>query len=145
MSYTTNFPFDTPANYTYDSNKIEVTGSVAKLKNQTGDVDFTEDFADDTGFTYDAAKAEFTGGLVRQKSLAIIENYLQEFTSDSGFTYDSAKAEFASGLARQKTQRPANATCGATYTNDINLNWGDGTLTGTAFGGAPNGVNPARV
>lgn len=136
MSYTTNFPFTTPSNYTYDNTKIEVTGGVAKLKNQVGDVDFTEDFADDTGFTYDAAKAEFTGGLVRQKLTAIIENYLQSFASDSGFTYDAAKSEFASGLARQKSQRPANATCGATYTNDVNLNWGNGTLTGTAIGGA---------
>jgi hypothetical protein len=39
-------------------------------------------------------------------------------------------------LVRQKDTRPANFGCGATYTNDINLNWGGGVLTGTAFGGA---------
>ena len=33
MSITQNFPFTTPSNYTYDTDLIEVTGGVAKLKN----------------------------------------------------------------------------------------------------------------
>lgn len=136
MSSVTTYPFTTPGNYTYDTAKVEVDGGVAKLLLQQVDVDFTEDFADDTDFTYDAAKAEFSGGKVQQKENAIIENYSQPFTSDSGFTYNSALVEFASGLARQKSQRIANATFGATYTTSINGSWGNGVLTGTAYNGA---------
>lgn len=62
------FPFTTPANYTYDPTKIEITGGKAKLKLQQGNIDFIEDFADDTDFTYDSDKAEFSGGKVQQKA-----------------------------------------------------------------------------
>jgi len=41
-----------------------------------------------------------------------------------------------SEIMRQKNQVPDNASCYATYTSDINLTYGNGTLTGTAFGGA---------
>ena len=99
MSTTLTIPYTTPANYTYDAAKVEITGGKAKLLLLEGDVDFTQTFASDVGFTYDAAKAEFTGGKVQQKDL-----------------------------------RATDATCGATYTNDINLNWGNGTLTGTGTG-----------
>ena len=67
MSIELNYPFDIPGNYIYDSNKIEVSGGSARIKLRQDDVDFTEDFADDTDFTYDSDEAEFTGGLVRQK------------------------------------------------------------------------------
>lgn len=62
------FPFDTPSNYTYDSNKIAITGGKAQLKliDYPGN-DFQEDFADDIGFVYDSDKAEFSGGQVEQK------------------------------------------------------------------------------
>jgi hypothetical protein len=109
-------------------------GASLLLINNPGQ-NFTEDFTDDTGFTYDPAKAEFVGGLLRQKANSITENYNQDFASDVGFTYDSAKAEFASGVCRQKSQRPAGATFGATYTNDMNGSWGNGILTGTPNGG----------
>ena len=96
-----NFPFDTPSNYTYDSNKIEIIGGKAKLKLQQADLPFTETFDSDTGFTYDNTKAEFTGGKVQQKN-----------------------------------KRPSGATFYASYNSNINGNWGNGVLTGTANGGA---------
>jgi hypothetical protein len=137
MSITTIYPFTTPADYVYNTSLIEITGGEAKLKLvDNPDQDFTEDFSDDTGFIYDSAKAEFVGGVCRQKSNNITENYNQSFSADTGFTYDNTKSEFTGGVCRTKDQRPANSTCGATYTNDINLNWGNGTLTGTAVGGA---------
>jgi hypothetical protein len=102
MSVTRQYSFTTPADYIYDTALVEITGGEAKLKLvDYPDLDFTEDFADDTGFTYDAAKAEFVGG-----------------------------------VCQQKDQRPVDSTFGATYTNSINGNWGNGTLTGTAGGGA---------
>lgn len=58
------FPFTNPANYTYDSNKIDISGGKAKLALQQDDIDFTEDFVDDTDFTYDSNKSEFSGGQV---------------------------------------------------------------------------------
>ena len=66
MSVTKIYPFDTPANYTYDTDKIEVTGGVAKLKLQSDSLPFIENFDNDTGFTYDNTKAEFIGGKVQQ-------------------------------------------------------------------------------
>ena len=108
MSLSIEFPYTTESNYTFDNTKIELDAGKAKLKLQQDDVDFTEDFADDTDFTYDSDLAEFTGGLVRQKD-----------------------------------QRPANATFGASYTNNINGNWGNGILTGTAYNGA--GVSNGKL
>lgn len=62
------FPFDTPGNYTFDSNKVEITGGKAQLKliDNPGN-DFQEDFSSDVGFTYDSDRSEFTGGQVQQK------------------------------------------------------------------------------
>jgi len=96
------YTFTTPTNYTYDTDKVEITGGKAQLKltDNAGET-FTEDYADDTDFTYDSDKAEFDSGQVQQKS-----------------------------------QSQANATFGATYTTDIDGSWGDGTLKGTAAGGA---------
>lgn len=102
MSIIINYPFTTAGNYTYDTDKVEITGGVGKLKiNDDPNQDFTEDFVDDTGFTY-----------------------------------DNTKAEFSSGKVQQKNQRVTDSTCGATYTNSVDLNWGDGTLTGNTIGGA---------
>jgi len=53
------------------------------------------------------------------------------------YTYDSNKIEFINGKAQLKNQQDTTATSGATYTTDINLNnWSNGTLIGTAVGGA---------
>lgn len=50
----------------YNTDKIEIVGDKFQLKLQQDDIDFTEDFADDTGFTYDSNLAEFPGGQVQQ-------------------------------------------------------------------------------
>lgn len=61
------FPFDNPANYTFDSNKILISGGKAQLKlTDSSGNDFEEDFSNDTGFTYDPSLAEFVGGQVQQ-------------------------------------------------------------------------------
>lgn len=69
MSEQIAYNFTTSTNFTFDSSKVDFTGSLAQLKVVATAESFSEDFADDTGFTYDSAKAEFTGGLVRQKDL----------------------------------------------------------------------------
>jgi hypothetical protein len=102
MSQTISYPFTTTTNYTFDSNKIEVTGGVAQLK-------------------------PINNGA---------QSFIQPFTSDTGFTYDATKTEFSGGLLQQVSQQPTNSLSWATYTTDINLNYGGGTLTGTATGGA---------
>jgi len=101
MSSQISYPFTTPSNYTYDSDKIEIISGSAKLKrdenpNQT----FNEDFADNTNFTYDSDYSEFTGGLIQQ------------------------------------IDRKGDCTISASYYVDIDADWGEGVLTGTAFGGA---------
>jgi hypothetical protein len=53
------------SNASYDSNLIQISGSTFKLKLQENNVDFTEDFENDTGFTYNSLYAEFISGLVR--------------------------------------------------------------------------------
>lgn len=63
----TEYPFNVPANYDYDSDLIEVTGGKASLKLQEGDIDFTQSCENDIGFTYDNTKSEFLSGMVRQK------------------------------------------------------------------------------
>jgi hypothetical protein len=126
------FDFSISGEYTKTNTQIS-DGKVILAEAQL-EKEVTEDFDSDSGFDYDDTKAEFVGGLVRQKANDITENFLQEFTSDAGFTYDNTKAEFASGLARTKSQRPTNATFGATYTDNINGSWGNGGLNGTGIG-----------
>lgn len=62
--------------------------------------------------------------------------FIQDFSSSTGFTYDPTKAEFVGGVVRQVANLPAGATLYASYTSSIDANWGGGTLTGTATGGA---------
>lgn len=59
--------YATSSNFSFDSSLIEFSGGKAKLKLQTANEEFTEDFADDTGFTYDSDLSEFVAGLLRQK------------------------------------------------------------------------------
>src|SRR3990167_888374 len=59
------------------------------------------------------------------------------FTTPGDFTYDTTKVEITGGKAKLLDLTPSNATCGATFTSNINLNnWSAGTVTGTATGGA---------
>ncbi len=67
--HTITYPFTNPANYTFDSARVELTGSQAELRPVTGaPAGFVQDFDSDAGFTYDTAAAEFTGGAVQQKA-----------------------------------------------------------------------------
>jgi len=78
---------------------------------------------------------EFLAGKCQYKLKDLTgQTFDQDFSNDTGFTYDSAKAEFSGGQVQQKTQRPTNATFGATYTSNINGSWGDGSLAGTGTG-----------
>ncbi len=68
MSIVTTFPFDNPSNYTLVNAAVGLgTGKLSLV--DLAALQFTEDFADDTGFTYDNTKTEFTSGLMRQKDL----------------------------------------------------------------------------
>lgn len=66
MSTTTTFPFTTAGNYTYDADKIEVTGGVAQLKLEPEADSYTEAFTADTGHTYDNTKVTFAAGKASQ-------------------------------------------------------------------------------
>jgi hypothetical protein len=84
MSFTKQYAFVDPNNYTFDSDLIEFTESQKprlKLSNNPGQ-DFVEDFADDTGHVYDSNAAEFVGGKYQQKDKQL-EN------SQSWATYDN--------------------------------------------------------
>lgn len=60
------------------------------------------------------------------------------FPFDTELNYiKTSLLEFSSGKCQVSDKTPINTTCGATYTNDINLQgWSKGPLTGTAVGGA---------
>ncbi len=66
MSLSTTINYNVSGDFTFDSSKVEFTGSLAQLKLQQAALSFNETFDSDTGFTYDSSKAEFTGGLVQQ-------------------------------------------------------------------------------
>lgn len=100
MSIPLTFNYNDSADYDFPDT-IDITGGKAQLKLLENNVDFTEDFADDTGHTYESDKSEFIGG-----------------------------------LNRQIDKRPANAVFYASYTNNENGSWGNGTLTGTLGGSA---------
>lgn len=58
--------YDTPGNFTYDTDLIEIVGGKAQLKLLEALAAFNEDFANDTDFIYNAAEAEFSGGQIQQ-------------------------------------------------------------------------------
>jgi hypothetical protein len=94
------------------------------------------EFDTPSDYIFDNTKISISGGKAQLKLQEADLPFTEDFVSDVGFTYDNTKAEFTGGMVRQKDQRPTNSTCGATYTTNINLNWGNGTLTGTSYGGA---------
>lgn len=87
-------------------------------------------------FVFDASKIEIVGGLAKLKLLELDEDFVETFDSDVGFSYDNAKTEFVGGEVRQLDQRPANATFAANYGASVDGNWGNGSLAGSAVGGA---------
>jgi len=68
MSLHAIFPFTTPENYEYDSDKIEIIGGVARLKlvDDPGN-NFEQNFISSDGFTFDPDRVEFSGGTLQQK------------------------------------------------------------------------------
>ena len=105
MSLQTVYPFNTPANYTYDSDKIEITGGKAKLKLQHAELPFTEDFADDTGFIYNSDLAEFIGGQVQQKSII-------EAICGANFNTDINLEDWSGGVVTGTAYNGAGITSG---------------------------------
>jgi hypothetical protein len=63
-----NYPFEIISKYLFNSNEIKISGGEVGLKLNQIDVDFTEDFEDDTGFIYDTNIFEFVSGTLRQKN-----------------------------------------------------------------------------
>jgi len=63
-------------------------------------------------------------------------NKIYNFENPSEYVYDSDKINILDGIVSLKTVIPDYYTCGATYTDNINLNWGKGNLTGISVGGA---------
>jgi len=104
---TLNFPFTNIENYTVDTDEMNIVAGKMKLALQQDDVDFVEDFADDTDFIYDSDLAEF---------------------------FDEEEDPLL--LVRQKNKRPTNAIFYASFTNGKDASWGEGTLTGTLGGNA---------
>lgn len=91
-----------------------------------------------TGLTYNTTLLEIVNSNLQLKLQDNPgQNFIQNFASGTGFIYDSDKAEFSGGQVQQKDQVPANAICGATYDEDVNLEaWSGGVVTGDAQGGA---------
>jgi len=56
-----------PTDFVYNAGEITISGSALQLLLQSGLVDFTENFDNDTGFTYDNTKSEFSSGKLQQK------------------------------------------------------------------------------
>jgi len=65
---TTKYDFINPADFAFDSGKVEFTGLLARLKLQAAPgLSWNQPFTSDAGFTYDGSRAEFVGGAVRSK------------------------------------------------------------------------------
>lgn len=131
--------FDSATGKTFSATDVEITGGVARLKDQATTDTYTEDFNDATGLTFDTNKVEISGGA--QAQLKFVDNtgqtFDQDFSSSTGFTFDSSDTEFTGGVLQQLDNTPADSVLGATYTTDVNANWNtDGSTTGTVVGGA---------
>jgi len=90
---------------------------------------------DPLNFTYNSDLIDIVDN-GRLKLLQDNFDFIETFDSDVGFTYDSAKTEFSGGTLQQKSKRPTDAIFYASFTNDENASWGNGTLTGSLGGSA---------
>ena len=66
MAIETTIPFDNASNFTFDTTKIEIAGSIAQLNRTITSQSFTQTFSSSVGFSFDVTKAEFTSGVVQQ-------------------------------------------------------------------------------
>jgi hypothetical protein len=58
------------------------------------------------------------------------------YTTPTDYTYDTDLIEVTGGVAKLKDITPVDSTFYADYNTNINANWGVGTTTGSAVGGA---------
>lgn len=122
--------------------EVEISGGAqAQLASIDTPATYTENFNDAAGLTF-GGLVEISGGAQAQLALqndpGIV--FTEDFANDTDFTYNASNTEFTGGLVRQiqKAYRPTYylGTFFANYDSDINGNYGDGVLTGTAVGGA---------
>lgn len=64
------------------------------------------------------------------------QSFNQDFSSPSGIILDPVKTEVTGGQLVQKDTTPANALAYASYTNDENFSWANGSLIGALNGSA---------
>ena len=91
-------------------------------------------FSINTNYTYDDTLVDISGGSAKLKLINDPQAFTQDYSSSTGFTFNTNYTEFSGGQCQQKDLRPANATCWAKFSADLNLNYGGGTLSGTAGG-----------
>jgi hypothetical protein len=89
------------------------------------------------GFDYDPTQINIEAGGAYLRPQPIFGAIFQNFLNDSGFTYDSALLQFTASTVEQISQKPADATFGASYNSSLNASWGDGILTSIATSGSP--------
>lgn len=65
--------------------------------------------------------------------MSVITKY--DFSLASQFVYNSNEFEILNNKGQLKNRKPDNFVFYASFNNDLNANWGNGTLTGTPFGG----------
>lgn len=83
MSYTLTIPFTDEDDHVLGAGAEISDAGKGQLALQQADVDFTEDFADDTDHTYDSDESEFVGGQVEQKDQRSTGYTLYDDFSDS--------------------------------------------------------------
>lgn len=93
-------------------------------------------FTNPANCTYDPTKIDISDGKAKLALQQDDADFTEDFADDTDFTYDSDLAEFSGGQVQQKDTRPVGATFYASYNTNINGNWGNGVLTGTAYNGA---------
>jgi len=100
----------------------------------------TYPFTTEGNYTFDSSLIEIVEGKAQLKLQDYPSQTIEEdFADDTGFTYDNTKAEFTGGLVRQKDLLPTDSTAWATYTTDVDLSYGGGSITGTAVGATVSG------
>lgn len=94
---------------------------------------FQGDFSAASNLTL--TRAEIISGLAKIIPVPTNASISQAFTSDAGFTYDPVKAEFTGSVLRPLATRPdpTHSLIGASFSTNLNGEWGVGTLSVTAL------------
>lgn len=122
-----NITFDTPSNYTYNSDIIVIENGEVKLKIEDDLLTTTNiTFASASDFTYNSTYVQITGGIASLKESVEITD-TEVFDDSDSWTYDSDKVEIVANAFQLKKPNETTGSGDFPFTTPSNYTLSDST------------------